>query len=89
MLLPGVTLNTAADDGFPIESMQLMRFKGERWELFGEVDRHPQGVRPADRLTGNRQVLIDRSPGKSPTPLRRGVGTYPPDASGVRPAWTR
>ncbi|MET8862093.1 ABC transporter substrate-binding protein [Nonomuraea sp. NPDC004580] len=37
MLLPGVTLDTAADDGFPIESMQLMRFKGERWELFGEV----------------------------------------------------
>lgn len=37
MLLPGVTLDTAADDGFPIESMQLMEFKGERWELFGEV----------------------------------------------------
>jgi branched-chain amino acid transport system substrate-binding protein len=37
MLLPGVTLNTAPGDGFPIESMQLMEFKGERWELFGEV----------------------------------------------------
>ncbi|MFI0354614.1 ABC transporter substrate-binding protein [Actinomadura sp. 9N407] len=37
MLLPGVTLQTAADDGFPIESMQMMRFKGERWNLFGEV----------------------------------------------------
>ncbi|GIH92896.1 ABC transporter substrate-binding protein [Planobispora siamensis] len=37
MLLPGVTMTTGADDGFPIESMQLMRFKGERWELFGEV----------------------------------------------------
>ncbi|WP_433512032.1 ABC transporter substrate-binding protein [Nonomuraea sp. CA-143628] len=37
MLLPGVTMNTAADDGFPIESMQLMKFKGERWELFGNV----------------------------------------------------
>jgi branched-chain amino acid transport system substrate-binding protein len=37
MLLPGITLNTSADDGFPIESMQLMRFKGERWELFGDV----------------------------------------------------
>ena len=37
MLLPGVTLDTAADDGFPIESMQLMKFKGERWELFGDV----------------------------------------------------
>ncbi|MGH3342150.1 MAG: ABC transporter substrate-binding protein [Carbonactinosporaceae bacterium] len=37
MLLPGVTINTGPDDGFPVESMQLMRFKGERWELFGDV----------------------------------------------------
>lgn len=37
MLLPGVMLNTGPDDGFPIESMQLMRFKGERWQLFGNV----------------------------------------------------
>ncbi|MBF8188674.1 ABC transporter substrate-binding protein [Nonomuraea sp. K274] len=37
MLLPGVTLDTAQGDAFPIESMQLMTFKGERWELMGEV----------------------------------------------------
>ncbi|MET7327228.1 ABC transporter substrate-binding protein [Nonomuraea sp. NPDC005650] len=37
MLLPGVTLETGQGDGFPIESMQLMTFKGERWELFGDV----------------------------------------------------
>jgi branched-chain amino acid transport system substrate-binding protein len=37
MLLPGVTLQTGAQDGFPIESMQMMRFKGERWNLFGDV----------------------------------------------------
>ncbi|MFC4057354.1 ABC transporter substrate-binding protein [Planomonospora corallina] len=37
MLLPGVTMSTGPDDGFPIESMRLMRFKGERWELFGDV----------------------------------------------------
>ncbi|MFF5264465.1 ABC transporter substrate-binding protein [Actinomadura viridis] len=37
MLLPGVTLSTGEGDGFPIESMQMMRFKGERWELFGDV----------------------------------------------------
>ncbi|CAL9675240.1 hypothetical protein SUDANB105_07829 [Streptomyces sp. enrichment culture] len=36
MLLPGVTLSTGPDDAFPIETMQLMRFKGERWQLFGE-----------------------------------------------------
>ena len=36
MLLPGVTLSTGTDDAFPIETMQLMRFKGERWQLFGK-----------------------------------------------------
>jgi branched-chain amino acid transport system substrate-binding protein len=37
MLLPGVTVNTGQGDRFPIESMQLMRFEGERWHLFGDV----------------------------------------------------
>jgi branched-chain amino acid transport system substrate-binding protein len=37
MLLPGVTMSTSKDDGFPIESMQMMQFKGERWQLIGEV----------------------------------------------------
>ena len=36
-LLPGVTLTTAADDFQPIEQLQLMQFKGERWQLFGDV----------------------------------------------------
>ncbi|WP_143220838.1 ABC transporter substrate-binding protein [Actinomadura sp. CNU-125] len=37
MLLPGVTMQTGEGDGFPIESMQMMRFEGERWHLFGDV----------------------------------------------------
>ena len=37
MLLPGVTMQTGEGDGFPIESMQMMEFKDERWELTGEV----------------------------------------------------
>ena len=37
MLLPGITINTSATDYFPIEQMQMMRFTGERWELFGPV----------------------------------------------------
>jgi branched-chain amino acid transport system substrate-binding protein len=37
LLLPGIRLNTSAKDFFPIEQMQLMRFTGERWELFGPV----------------------------------------------------
>ena len=37
MLLPGITINTSATDYFPIEQMRMMRFTGERWELFGPV----------------------------------------------------
>lgn len=37
LLLPGITLTTGPDDGFPIESMQLTRFEGDRWVRFGKV----------------------------------------------------
>ncbi len=37
MLLPGVNVKTSADDFFPIERMQLQRFTGKTWELFGKV----------------------------------------------------
>jgi branched-chain amino acid transport system substrate-binding protein len=36
-MLPGVKLNTSATDFAPISQLQLQRFKGEKWELFGEV----------------------------------------------------
>jgi branched-chain amino acid transport system substrate-binding protein len=36
-VLPGVKINTSATDFAPIEQLQLMRFKGERWVLFGEI----------------------------------------------------
>ncbi|WP_375786630.1 ABC transporter substrate-binding protein [Bradyrhizobium sp. Pha-3] len=36
-LLPGVTLSTGPADFQPIEQLQLMQFKGERWQLFGDV----------------------------------------------------
>jgi branched-chain amino acid transport system substrate-binding protein len=36
-LLPGITLDTSPTDFAPIEQLQLMRFKGERWELFGDI----------------------------------------------------
>nr|WP_089025581.1 ABC transporter substrate-binding protein [Bradyrhizobium mercantei] len=36
-LLPGVTLSTGPNDFQPIEQLQLMQFKGERWQLFGDV----------------------------------------------------
>jgi len=37
MLLPGVKLNTSATDFYPLEQMQLARFDGKRWVLFGDV----------------------------------------------------
>ena len=37
MLLPGITINTSPTDFAPISQLQLMRFKGEKWELFGDV----------------------------------------------------
>src|SRR5437763_6543615 len=36
-LLPGVKVNTSATDFAPISQLQLMKFKGEGWERFGEV----------------------------------------------------
>ena len=37
MLLPGVNVKTGPDDFYPIERMQLQRFTGKTWELFGKV----------------------------------------------------
>ncbi|MFN5687336.1 ABC transporter substrate-binding protein [Bradyrhizobium sp.] len=36
-MLPGVKINTSATDFAPIDQLQMMRFKGEKWELFGEA----------------------------------------------------
>ena len=36
-LLPGVKVNTSATDFAPISQLQLMKFKGETWELFGDI----------------------------------------------------
>jgi branched-chain amino acid transport system substrate-binding protein len=37
MLLPGITINTGPNDYAPIKQMQMMRFAGERWQLFGPI----------------------------------------------------
>jgi len=36
-LLPGIKINTSPTDYAPIEQLQLMRFHGEHWRLFGDV----------------------------------------------------
>ena len=37
VLLPGIKINTSPTDFAPISSLQLMKFKGEKWVLFGDV----------------------------------------------------
>jgi branched-chain amino acid transport system substrate-binding protein len=37
MLLPGIRINTSPTDFSPINEMQMMRFKGASWELFGPI----------------------------------------------------
>ena len=36
-LLPGIKINTSPTDFAPISQLQLEKFKGEKWELFGDV----------------------------------------------------
>jgi branched-chain amino acid transport system substrate-binding protein len=37
MLLPGITVSTSPTDYYPIQAVQLARFKGQSWNLFGEI----------------------------------------------------
>jgi branched-chain amino acid transport system substrate-binding protein len=37
MLLPGITISTGNEDYAPIKQMQLQKFDGNSWKLFGEV----------------------------------------------------
>ena len=36
-LLPGVTINTGPADFYPIEQLQMIRFKDNKWDLFGPI----------------------------------------------------
>ena len=37
LLLPGIKINTSPTDFYPIQAVQMSRFKGEKWELFGSI----------------------------------------------------
>ena len=36
-LLPGITISTGPTDFYPIEQLQMIKFKGEKWEPFGPI----------------------------------------------------
>jgi hypothetical protein len=38
--LPGITYSTGPEDYFLVEQLQLARFDGTRWVLFGEIIGH-------------------------------------------------
>ena len=44
LLLPGIKFTTGADDFFGLEELQLSKFNGERWELFGDVVSAPKAT---------------------------------------------
>jgi branched-chain amino acid transport system substrate-binding protein len=47
-LIPGVRVKTTQTDFYPIEQVQMMRFTGERWQLFGPIlDGHTEQVAPS------------------------------------------
>ena len=46
LLLPGITVSTSPTDYYPIQAVQLSRFKGETWELFGDASCRPKAPDP-------------------------------------------
>ena len=37
LAIPGITVSTSPTDFYPIQAVQLARFKGETWDLFGDI----------------------------------------------------
>ena len=37
LLLPKVRVKTGEGDGYPLQSVQMMRFRDENWQLLGDV----------------------------------------------------
>jgi branched-chain amino acid transport system substrate-binding protein len=37
MVQPGIVVNTSPSDFYPIQSVKMQRFKGQTWELFGDI----------------------------------------------------
>jgi branched-chain amino acid transport system substrate-binding protein len=54
MLLPGIRINTAPDDYFPVKQMQMSRFGGETWHSSGPFS-------PVSRGAANDQRRLKRA----------------------------
>ena len=41
--IPGIRIKTSPTDFYPIEQVQMMKFPGEKWQLFGPIiDQHAE-----------------------------------------------
>jgi branched-chain amino acid transport system substrate-binding protein len=41
--VPGIRIKTSPTDFYPIEQVQMMKFPGEKWQLFGPIiDQHAE-----------------------------------------------
>jgi branched-chain amino acid transport system substrate-binding protein len=48
--VPGIRIKTSPADFFPIEQVQMMRFTGEKWQLFGPIiDGHTETLASGER----------------------------------------
>ena len=54
-LLPGITVSTSPTDFYPVQAVQLQRFKGETWELFGDDHVTPKAADAACDTTEGRR----------------------------------
>ena len=37
LMLPGVKVNTSPTDFYPLQSLQMAKFEGDHWVLFGDL----------------------------------------------------
>jgi len=40
MVIEGIKVNTSPSDYYPLQAVRLARFKGQTWELFGNIITH-------------------------------------------------
>jgi len=40
MVIEGINVNTSPSDYYPLQAVRLARFKGQTWELFGNIITH-------------------------------------------------
>ena len=66
VLLPGIKINTSPTDFAPISQLQLMRFKGERWELFGDIISADVGGLTSFRLAHRPLTALHGNPRRHP-----------------------